>query len=81
MSSRSLLAFVAAADTFVVGIGLPFELYCRHLLASNKPGVAVLMLMLVANGSMLAVMACSMFGTAVLAKRTLELAKKEPRKP
>lgn len=69
LRSRSLLTYIAATDSAIWLIGFPFELYCRSVVASHHASVTFLLLVLVTNAALLALMASSAAGTAMLATR------------
>lgn len=71
LRSRALLGYIAATDLVVWLIGLPFELYCKHMLDMHRAGVPFLIFILLANAALLGMMATSAAGTIALAIRGL----------
>jgi hypothetical protein len=69
ISTTYLAAYVAVADATVWLAALPFELYCKSLLAHHDPGTLVLVLILVINALLVALMASAVLATAELVRR------------
>jgi hypothetical protein len=69
ISTAYLVAYVGVVDATVWLAALPFELYCKSLLARHDPGTLVLVLILVINALLIALMGSSIVATAELVRR------------
>ena len=69
ITSTHLAVYVAIADAIVWLGALPFELYCRNLVAAHRADTAVLLLILLANALLLALMAEAITATSELVRR------------
>lgn len=69
ISSTYLAAYVAVIDATVWLAALPFELYCKSLLANGRPSVILLVLILLANLVVLGLMSSSLVATGELMRR------------
>ncbi len=74
--SSLLFAYVVLADACIWLGGLPFELYCRALLAEHRAGTALLVCILCANAALVALMLSAAGASTLLAGRGLGLRRK-----
>jgi hypothetical protein len=69
ISSTYLAAYVAVIDATVWLAALPFELYCKSLLATGRPSSILLVLILLVNLLILGLMTSSVVATGELMRR------------
>ncbi len=69
--STYLAVFVAAADATVWLAALPFELYCKRIIAGGHPPTPFLFLILVVNALLLGLMVSAVGATGELVRRGL----------
>jgi len=71
--SRYLCAVIAVSDTALVGAGVPLQRYSWSVASQTPVDPKMVLLLLLANFTLLALLLCGMFCGVVLTKRGVQL--------